>query len=54
MDYFEMEAILEGLEEGSTEYKEISKRMNEILDTNEAALKGQLQQQWDEEEEDEE
>ena len=39
MDYFELEAILETLEEGTPEYEEISRKIDNVLDANEAALK---------------
>ena len=39
MDYFELEALLDTLEEGTPEYEEALKKMDEILDANEEALK---------------
>ncbi len=51
MDYFELEALLESLEEGTAEYNRISAEMDKILDANEAALKKMYEDEEDEEEE---
>lgn len=52
MDYFELDALLDTLEEGTPEYEEVSAKMDEILDANALALKKMYLE--DEEDEDEE